>query len=144
MAKDGPRRPAHPEFTVSRVPPLELAHWLLKPATFVAGTWGDQVRAHAGALLPHDSEHVPARAESAARAVAGGCGRRRRRRRVVAGRWALPLRLPDRLLPAPLPSGVPLPERVTEQNQITRRRHSQGTRNVAPAASRSAAAILGP
>lgn len=91
LAKDGPRRPAHGEFAVSRVPPLELAHWLLKPASFVEGTWrdpgeaaawwGGRVRAHADALLPHDRQRVAARAEAAVRAVAGG--------EDVAGGWWL-------------------------------------------------------
>lgn len=41
LLKDGPRRPLHPEFRSSKVVPLELAHWLLKPASFIHGTWTD-------------------------------------------------------------------------------------------------------
>ncbi len=41
LLKDGPRRPLHPEFRSSKVVPLELAHWLLKPASFIQGTWTD-------------------------------------------------------------------------------------------------------
>lgn len=41
LLKDGPRRPPHPEFRSSKVAPLELAHWLLKPASFIQGTWTD-------------------------------------------------------------------------------------------------------
>ncbi|MEU9792458.1 hypothetical protein AB0E27_17855 [Streptomyces sparsogenes] len=57
LAKDGPRRPSHPEFVSSKVVPLERAHWLLKPAAFIQGTWSsprdaagwfaDVVRGHA-------------------------------------------------------------------------------------------------
>ncbi|MEU0838415.1 hypothetical protein ABZ370_02950 [Streptomyces sp. NPDC005962] len=39
LLKDGPRHPPHPQFTSSKVVPLELAHWLLKPASFIHGTW---------------------------------------------------------------------------------------------------------
>ena len=45
LLKDGPRRTLHPEFTSSKVVPLELAHWLLKPASFVRGTWTDPAQA---------------------------------------------------------------------------------------------------
>ncbi|WP_275557453.1 hypothetical protein [Streptomyces sp. 5-6(2022)] len=41
LLKDGPRRPLHPEFRSSKVVPLECAHWLLKPASFILGTWTD-------------------------------------------------------------------------------------------------------
>ncbi|MFF4475638.1 hypothetical protein ACWDHW_02275 [Streptomyces melanosporofaciens] len=41
LLRDGPRRPLHPEFRSSKVVPLECAHWLLKPATFIQGTWSD-------------------------------------------------------------------------------------------------------
>ncbi|AEM81508.1 hypothetical protein [Streptomyces violaceusniger] len=41
LLKDGPRRPLHPEFRSSKAVPLECAHWLLKPVSFVQGTWGD-------------------------------------------------------------------------------------------------------
>ncbi|MGW7363072.1 hypothetical protein ACWGI8_06470 [Streptomyces sp. NPDC054841] len=57
LHRDGPRRDEHPEFRASPVPPLEVAQWLLKPASFVQGTWtdpivaarwyGSQARAHA-------------------------------------------------------------------------------------------------
>ncbi|MFI0818659.1 hypothetical protein ACH4TX_22870 [Streptomyces sp. NPDC021098] len=45
LLKDGPRRPLHPEFRSSKVVPLELAHWLLKPASFIQGTWTDPQQA---------------------------------------------------------------------------------------------------
>ena len=91
LGKDGPRRPAHGEFALSRVPPLELAHWLLKSPALVQGTWRDpqqaadwwgaRVRAHGDALLPHDRQQVSTRTQAAARAVAGG--------EDVAGGWWL-------------------------------------------------------
>ncbi|WP_431043897.1 hypothetical protein ACQUSR_19690 [Streptomyces sp. P1-3] len=39
LVNDGPRRPVHPDFRTADVPPLERAHWLLKPATRIAGTF---------------------------------------------------------------------------------------------------------
>ncbi|MFD8863897.1 hypothetical protein ACFV1F_05825 [Streptomyces sp. NPDC059590] len=39
LMKDGPRRPSHPEFMSNKVVPLERAHWLLKPAALIQGTW---------------------------------------------------------------------------------------------------------
>lgn len=45
LLKDGPRRPIHPESRTTRTVPLELAHWLLKPPTFIQGTWTDPTRA---------------------------------------------------------------------------------------------------
>ncbi|MGW2324942.1 hypothetical protein ACWC5C_04155 [Streptomyces sp. NPDC001700] len=45
LSKDGPRRPIHPEFTSSKVVPLEVAHWLLKPPSFIQGTWTDPAEA---------------------------------------------------------------------------------------------------
>ncbi|WP_421107627.1 hypothetical protein [Streptomyces sp. NEAU-S77] len=77
LHKDGPRRPLHPEFRSSKVVPLELAHWLLKPPSFIQGTWkdpqqaadwfGGQARASAASFA---SEHERDRlADAASRAV---------------------------------------------------------------------------
>ncbi|MEU7281756.1 hypothetical protein AB0A69_23715 [Streptomyces sp. NPDC045431] len=63
---DGVRRAGHPEFPSSPYPPLELAHWLLKPPSFVRGTWAEpkeaaawfaeQVRPHVDAFgCDHDA-----------------------------------------------------------------------------------------
>lgn len=89
---DGVRRADHPDFTVSPLPPLELAQWLLKGARFVRGTWhepreaaawfGEQVRPHAAAFEHgHDRGVLEERVHSAAEAVAGGGD--------VAGGWWL-------------------------------------------------------
>ncbi|MFE9063359.1 hypothetical protein [Streptomyces violaceusniger] len=85
LLKDGPRRPIHPEFKASKVVPLELAHWLLKPPTFVQGTWtdptqaatwfGERAREHAHSFASvHDRapETLSAKVQGAAEAVAGG------------------------------------------------------------------------
>ncbi|MFF8814289.1 hypothetical protein [Streptomyces pactum] len=94
LAKDGPRRPGHPEFPTARVVPLELAHWLLKPRPFVQGTWddpdaaaawfGQRAREHASAFATahdRDVERIAGKVESARRAAAGG--------EDVAGGWYL-------------------------------------------------------
>jgi hypothetical protein len=85
LLRDGPRRPEDPEFSTSRVPPLELAHWLLKPRGFIQGTWTDareaaawfgaQAREHAAAFSSEhdrDVEVIATRVQSAAEAVARG------------------------------------------------------------------------
>ncbi|MBL1098272.1 hypothetical protein [Streptomyces coffeae] len=94
LLKDGPRRPIHPEFASSKVVPLELAHWLLKPPSFVQGTWtdptqaadwfGNRAREHADSFASdHDRapETLSAKVQGAAEAVAGG--------EDVAGGWYL-------------------------------------------------------
>lgn len=91
MGKDGPRRPAHPEFRSATVMPLELAHWLLKPASFVKGTFQDpdgatdwfgaQAWEHAGAFTSdHDREVLDDRIKAAAADIEGG-------QDVVGGWW---------------------------------------------------------
>ncbi|MES4905698.1 MULTISPECIES: hypothetical protein [unclassified Streptomyces] len=94
LLKDGPRRPLHPEFTSSRVVPLELAHWLLKPPSFIQGTWtepkeaaewfGQQARAHAASFVSvHDRDEMrlAARVARAVESAASG--------EDVAGGWYL-------------------------------------------------------
>ncbi|MGA5129390.1 hypothetical protein ACPCTO_06230 [Streptomyces olivoreticuli] len=39
--KEGARRPESPAFALSETPPMQTAHWLLKPARIVRGTWAD-------------------------------------------------------------------------------------------------------
>ncbi|MGW0731353.1 hypothetical protein [Streptomyces sp. NPDC002851] len=88
--RDGPRRVGHPEFSSSGVPPLELAHWLLKPAHFVMGTWTDpreaaawfgrKAREHVDAFIDsHDRSSLDAKIIVVAEAVAYG--------EDVAGGW---------------------------------------------------------
>ncbi|MEU1626612.1 hypothetical protein ABZ746_15040 [Streptomyces sp. NPDC020096] len=83
MLKDGPRRSVHPEFRSSRVPPLENADWLKKPASFVQGTWddlkeaahwfGEQAKEHAPEFSSaHAREVLADTIASAAEMVAGG------------------------------------------------------------------------
>ncbi|WNE98991.1 hypothetical protein PS467_28510 [Streptomyces luomodiensis] len=95
LLKDGPRRPSHPEFRSSRVVPLECAHWLLKPASFVQGTWTDprqaaewfgrQVRSHAASFASqHDRETAPRLADAV-----GGRAERMARGEDVVGGWYL-------------------------------------------------------
>ncbi|GAA4909161.1 hypothetical protein ACFPM3_12065 [Streptomyces coeruleoprunus] len=83
QVKDGIRRAGHPDFATSPVPPLELAHWLLKPPAFVRGTWhdpkeaaawfGEQVRPHTEAFVcRHDHEALGDRIAQAADSAAGG------------------------------------------------------------------------
>ncbi|MCQ8827517.1 hypothetical protein [Streptomyces malaysiensis] len=85
LLKDGPRRPIHPDFKHSKVVPLELAHWLLKPPAFVQGTWtdpaqaadwfGTRAREHVDSFASvHDRapEMLSAKVQGAAKAVAGG------------------------------------------------------------------------
>jgi hypothetical protein len=85
LQRDGPRRPAHPDFRTSRVPPLETAHWLLKPASFIevtlkdpgeaAGWFGGRLREHASAFASpedRDADAMERRAATAAEAVKGG------------------------------------------------------------------------
>ncbi|MGI5355887.1 hypothetical protein ACQI4E_11300 [Streptomyces sp. CA-252508] len=92
QVRDGVRRADHPEFPSSPYPPLELAHWLLKPDGFVRGTWAepkeaaawfaDQVRAHAPAFTQEHDRDVPEkRIIAAVDAAAGG--------EDVAGGWWL-------------------------------------------------------
>ncbi|KUJ66912.1 hypothetical protein ACZ90_31205 [Streptomyces albus subsp. albus] len=94
LAKDGPRRPEHPVFATSKVVPLELAHWLLKPRSFIHGSWADpsaaaawfgqQAREHAAqfaSAYDRDPERLAAKIESVTRTVAGG--------EDVAGGWYL-------------------------------------------------------
>ncbi|SEC63338.1 hypothetical protein SAMN04490356_4899 [Streptomyces melanosporofaciens] len=78
LLRDGPRRPLHPEFRSSKVVPLECAHWLLKPASFVQGTWSDaqqaaswsgqQVRASAAAFASERERDAIRLSEAVARA----------------------------------------------------------------------------
>ncbi|MGV9850890.1 hypothetical protein ACWDWU_19300 [Streptomyces sp. NPDC003442] len=85
LLKDGPRRPLHPEFASNKVVPLECAHWLLKPASFVQGTWSDpdqaaewfgrQTRSHAASFASEhdrDSARLVVAAGRAVERVAGG------------------------------------------------------------------------
>lgn len=85
MLKDGPRRPLHSEFGSSKVVPLECAHWLLKPASFVQGTWSDpdraaewfgrQMRSHAASFASEhdrDSARLVAAAGRAVERAMGG------------------------------------------------------------------------
>ncbi|WP_421107911.1 hypothetical protein [Streptomyces sp. NEAU-S77] len=79
LLKDGPRRPIHPEFTSSKVVPLEVAHWLLKPPSFIQGTWTDptdaadwfekHAHAHMAGFVPEDDRHETRLKDTAARAV---------------------------------------------------------------------------
>lgn len=94
LLKDGPRRPMHPDFTGARVVPLELAHWLLKPRSFIRGTWTapeeavawfvTQAQNHAPSFASdHDRtpEALSARIAATAEAVVAG--------QDVAGGWYL-------------------------------------------------------
>jgi hypothetical protein len=94
LLKDGPRRPAHPEFRAAKVVPLELAHWLLKPTSFVQGTWhkpqeaadwfGQQARYHASCFTSardRSEEVLSNQITNVSKAVAGG--------QDVAGGWYL-------------------------------------------------------
>lgn len=92
IGKDGPRRPAHPEFRSTSIMPLELAHWLLKPATFVRGTFheggkaqawfAEQTQEHAGSFSSeHEREALDDRIAVVDQAVDGG--------QDVAGGWYL-------------------------------------------------------
>lgn len=91
LHRDGPRRDVHPAFGSSPVPPLEVAQWLLKPASFVRGSWTDpqevaewfgaQARGHAEAFAAgHDREVLDDRIAAVAARVAGG-------EDVVGGWW---------------------------------------------------------
>lgn len=91
LHRDGPRRHVHPAFGSTPVPPLEVAQWLLKPASFVRGIWTDsqgaaqwfgaQVRGHAEAFSDrHDREVLDGRIGAVAGRVAGG-------EDVVGGWW---------------------------------------------------------
>ncbi|PWI45956.1 hypothetical protein [Streptomyces sp. ICBB 8177] len=59
LGKDGPRRPMHAEFRSTQVVPLEIADWLLKPASAIVDTFFD---AQAGAdwLAKQIEQHVDA------------------------------------------------------------------------------------
>ncbi|MGW5675155.1 hypothetical protein ACWEV4_08730 [Streptomyces sp. NPDC003860] len=89
LHQDGPRRAVHPTFATNPLPPLEVAHWLLKPAAFVRGTWSDpreaaewfasHVRAHSDSFTERAErfradDRIPAIAEQAAEGadVVGG------------------------------------------------------------------------
>ncbi|MDT0542265.1 hypothetical protein [Streptomyces lonegramiae] len=85
LLKDGPRRPIHPEYKATRTVPLELAHWLLKPATFIQGTWTDPAQAaewfaaltreHTASFASdhdRDSETLSAQFQRIAKALAAG------------------------------------------------------------------------
>ncbi|MGW6456396.1 hypothetical protein ACWF94_10785 [Streptomyces sp. NPDC055078] len=91
LHRDGPRRDVHPAFASTPVPPLEVAQWLLKPASFVQGTWtdpeeaerwfGGQVRPHADAFAsPNDREALDGRIALVGARLAGG-------EDVVGGWW---------------------------------------------------------
>lgn len=79
LLKDGPRRPPHPEFRSSKVVPLELAHWLLKPTSFIHGTWADpqeaadwwggQVRASAAMFTSERDRDADRLADAVSRAA---------------------------------------------------------------------------
>ncbi|MFI1885580.1 hypothetical protein [Streptomyces jumonjinensis] len=91
LHRDGPRRDVHPGFATAPVPPLEVAQWLLKPASFVQGTWTDpqeaarwfglQVRPHAEVFVSRaERENLDARIEAVGDRAAGG-------EDVVGGWW---------------------------------------------------------
>ncbi|MEN8653777.1 hypothetical protein ABCR94_25035 [Streptomyces sp. 21So2-11] len=91
LHRDGVRRDVHPDFRSSPVPPLEVAQWLLKPASFVQGSWSDgeeaarwfggQVRPHAGAFVSaFDRDVLDARIAAVGACVADGGD-------VVGGWW---------------------------------------------------------
>ncbi|WFB07845.1 hypothetical protein LRS74_12910 [Streptomyces sp. LX-29] len=79
LLKDGPRRPVHPEFSANKIVPLELAHWLLKPATLIQGTWTEpteaaewftaRVRMHAPSFASEHHRDQSRLAERISRAV---------------------------------------------------------------------------
>ncbi|MBH5335422.1 hypothetical protein IHE55_11675 [Streptomyces pactum] len=92
LNKDGPRRPAHPDFGSTTVVPLEVAHWLLKPPSFIRGTWTApaaavawferQVREHAPSFTSgHERDRSAGVIGTAAETAAGG--------RDVVGGWYL-------------------------------------------------------
>ncbi|WP_058045090.1 hypothetical protein [Streptomyces roseifaciens] len=62
-------REAVTEWRVTGVPPMQTAHWLLKPAAFVRGTWDDPERAAAW-LGDRLVEHAPRFAAKADRGSA--------------------------------------------------------------------------
>lgn len=64
LLRDGPRRPPHPEFRTADTPPLERAHWLLKPAARIAGTFAP----------PEAADWYAARLAEYADAVLSRCG----------------------------------------------------------------------
>lgn len=85
LLKDGPRRPIHPEFKTTRTVPLERAHWLLKPPSFIQGTWTDptqaaewfaiRTREHAASFASdHDRtpEALSAKLDNTTKALAAG------------------------------------------------------------------------
>jgi hypothetical protein len=77
LLKDGPRRPEHPEFATSKVVPLELAHWLLKPPAFIRGTWNDPQEAAAwlGAQAQEHAEAFSSEHERDVEVIASKAGR---------------------------------------------------------------------
>ncbi|MFI6105861.1 hypothetical protein [Streptomyces sp. NPDC051310] len=92
LVRDGVRRAGHPDFPSSPYPPLELAHWLLKPPSLVRGTWTDpkeaatwwaeQARPHVEAFAyDHDRDVLEDRVRGAADSALGG--------EDVAGGWWL-------------------------------------------------------
>ncbi|MFD9905207.1 hypothetical protein [Streptomyces sp. NPDC059063] len=75
LVPQDPRRAGHPDFAASPVPPLELAHWLLKSGSFVRGTFTAPEEATAwvdAAARPYVGELLPAQLASAGAAVVGG------------------------------------------------------------------------
>ncbi|MEU9603155.1 hypothetical protein [Streptomyces sp. NPDC048057] len=81
LHQDGPRRAVHPTFATNPLPPLEVAHWLLKPASLVRGTYDGpreaaewfaaQVRPHAATFATQPDpftidDRIPAIAEQVA------------------------------------------------------------------------------
>ncbi|MFH8614255.1 hypothetical protein ACH4E8_04145 [Streptomyces sp. NPDC017979] len=81
LHQDGPRRAVHPAFVTNPLPPLEVAHWLLKPASLVRGTFAEpheaaewfaaQVRPHIASFATQPDAHpvddrIPAIAEQVA------------------------------------------------------------------------------
>lgn len=91
LHRDGPRRAVHPTFATNPLPPLEVAHWLLKPASLVRGTWNDsheaaewfasQVRSHSASFAtPPDRPPVDDRIPTIAQQAADGTD-------IVGGWW---------------------------------------------------------
>ncbi|MGX2996858.1 hypothetical protein JNUCC64_21725 [Streptomyces sp. JNUCC 64] len=92
LHRDGLRRDVHPGFRDSPLPPLEVAHWLLKPASWVSGTWDEARPAlewYAGQLAAHLEEFASEWERVAAPARLGAARERLAAGDDVVGGWWL-------------------------------------------------------
>jgi hypothetical protein len=92
LHRDGPRRDTHPTFSGNPLPPLEVAHWLLKPAAQVRGTWSEPGAAlewYAQQVLPHLEAFVSEWERTAAPVRIGASAERLLAGDDVVGGWWL-------------------------------------------------------